>query len=215
MTTSFSERIQLPLCAVNPPAIPARPSRIPPHLFRRSPSRTRLEPVPWQMALRRRGRQGWAELLAPKTTSKIGCFAAPHAGKSPAWRLNSALPGVKQRRQDVREFPTCRVSETAQFFHRFLEKQSNRALPAVKIRGARTTSWPDAKEPRRPGREIQTSPALGTNNLFEGLHPIQLVRWPQSGKKYNRYTKYNEQRKPCACFRVVYKIISDTALRVK
>ncbi len=104
----------------------------------------------WHLLFLRQAGPDW--IAFPKTTSKIGCFVYSACWEFPAWRLNSALPGVKQRRQDVREFPTCRVSETAQFFHRFLEKQSNRALPAVKIRGARTTSWPDAKEPRRPGR---------------------------------------------------------------
>ena len=46
----------------------------------------------------------WARLdfFSRKPLQKLAVSKALHAGGSPAWRLTSALTGVKQRRQDVR-----------------------------------------------------------------------------------------------------------------
>jgi len=57
-----------------------------------------------------------AGFLFPQTASKIGCFQAPARGSSPAWRLNSALSGIGQRRQDVRgNFPMQALGKSTIF----------------------------------------------------------------------------------------------------
>ena len=74
------------------------------------------------------GWRGLAELLSPKTASKIGCFAYAAYGKSPAWRLNSALTGVKQRRQNVRENFRMRHKRNSTIFSQVF-RESNSARP--------------------------------------------------------------------------------------
>ena len=119
--------------AVNPPAIPARPSRIPPHPFRRFQSRARPEPVPWQMALRRRGRQGWAELLSPKTCEKIVLFHGAACRKFPrtSWR-RCLTPGRAEFSRHAGEFPACSAAKQPIFEVVFGE--SNSAQPCRPLR---------------------------------------------------------------------------------
>ncbi len=71
-----------------------------------------------------RAETGWSGLLFPQIPSKIKLFLSAAcrnfprmaAKLRPAWRLNSALPGVGQRRQDVRvNFPHAALRNSSIF----------------------------------------------------------------------------------------------------
>ena len=110
--------------------------------FHRHITRAPLRTLAYRLSANRQGPS--RHFPAPIPHIKEGCLAAPdsfsckppqklavskhlHAGSSPAWRLNSALPGVRQRRQDVREnFLHAKAKKQHNFFTGLREKKSGR-----------------------------------------------------------------------------------------
>ena len=67
--------------------------------------------------------EGLACISLPVSRFKNWLFLTAVCVAVPVWRLNSALSGVRQRRQGVRELPHIQRQETAQFFHRLTGRE--------------------------------------------------------------------------------------------
>ena len=70
-----------------------------------------------------RAAEGIACISLPVSRFKNWLFLTTACVAVPVWRLNSALSGVRQRRQGVRELPHIQRQETAQFFHRLTGRE--------------------------------------------------------------------------------------------
>ncbi len=99
----------------------------------------------WHLLFLRQAGPDW--IAFPKTTSKIGCFVYSACWEFPAWRLNSALPGVKQRRQDVRENFLHAALRNSQFLKWF----SGQAIPPS----------PAVPSAAKPSARVRLQPCAG------------------------------------------------------
>ena len=108
--------------------------------------------------------EGLACISLPVSRFKNWLFLTAVCVAVPVWRLNSALSGVRQRRQGVRELPHIQRQETAQFFHRLTGREIQ-AIPSAALpmggADARGSSGIEQTMGRtdRPGFFVTTQPS--------------------------------------------------------